>query len=57
MKLIPVDELWNCKTCFYNGPCGCTTYCDAGEGYRPAYTKLTIYEVSEEVLYNAKAED
>lgn len=57
MKLIPVEELWNCKTCFYNGPCGCTTYCDAGEGYRPAYSKLTIYEVSEEVLYNAKAED
>ena len=54
VKLIRADELWTCKTCFYNSSRGCSVWCDAGEGYRPAYDKLTKYEIAEEDLANAK---
>lgn len=42
VKLIDMNTLWKCETCFYQGPNGCKTWCDAGEGYRPAASKLEI---------------
>ena len=43
-RYIEVDSLWKCETCFYHQNGKCTTWCDCGEGYRPAYRKLTIIE-------------
>lgn len=44
-KYINIEELWKCETCFYmrNGKCQ-SKWCDAGEDYRPAYSKFTIIE-------------
>lgn len=40
MILIDAETMWKCDTCFYNRNGGCKNYCDAGEGYRPAFDKL-----------------
>ena len=40
MWLIDMNTLWKCETCFHNKYNGCDTWCDAGEGYRPAASKL-----------------
>lgn len=44
VRLIDLNTLWECETCFHNGPCGCNTWCDAGEGYRPAASKFKIID-------------
>ena len=43
-RYIEVDSLWKCETCFHYQNNKCNTYCDHGESYRPAYSKLTIIE-------------
>ena len=38
---VSVDQLCKFETCFYmKGNGKCSSYCDAGESYRPAYDKL-----------------
>ena len=45
-KYIELDCLWKCETCFYHssGKCSPAIWCDNGESYRPAYSKLTIVD-------------
>lgn len=45
-RYIEVDSLWNCETCFWhqNGKCSQDVWCEIGESYRPAYSKLVIIE-------------
>lgn len=50
MKLIRVDELWKCETCFHYRNGKCDMWCDTGESYRPAYSKFHIID-SEVVDY------
>ena len=42
MKMISLDSLWNCKTCFHYRNGKCNTWCDHLESYRPNYSKLEI---------------
>ena len=44
MQLIDMNTMWKCETCFHHGPNGCNTFCDAGEGYRPAASKFQIID-------------
>jgi hypothetical protein len=44
MRLIEMNTLWTCETCFHHGPNGCKTFCDAGESYRPAASKLKVID-------------
>jgi hypothetical protein len=44
MRLIDMNTLWQCETCFHNKYNGCDTWCDAGEGYRPAASKLSPFD-------------
>lgn len=38
--IIDTDQLFQCETCYHRGPLGCKVWCDAGESYRPAASKL-----------------
>lgn len=49
-QLIDVNELWKCETCFYKQGVCRAGWCDTGEAYRPAYSKLNIIEVTEDQL-------
>ena len=51
-KMIDVDTLWKCETCFHHKNDGCSPeiWCENGEGYRPDYNKLVIIE-AEPVKY------
>lgn len=42
--IIDTDQLFKCETCFHKGPLGCKVWCDAGESYRPAASKLKPFE-------------
>jgi hypothetical protein len=44
MKMVSVESLWQCETCFHHLSGKCNTWCDSGESYRPAYSKLNIIE-------------
>ena len=44
VRLIDMNTLWQCETCFHHYPNGCDTYCDHGESYRPAADKLTVID-------------
>lgn len=44
VKLIDMNTLWTCETCFHRKSTGCDTWCDAGESYRPAASKLKVIE-------------
>lgn len=44
VKLIDMNTMWQCETCFHKGPNGCKTWCDAGEAYRPAASKLKVID-------------
>ena len=65
-KMIDLDNLFNCNTCYFNndGKCSPNIWCENGERYRPDYSKLKIvennpltldelYEVSESEEYGA----
>jgi len=48
-EYIEIGQLWNCETCYHNGPDGCRLGlfgCDSGESYRPAYSKLKKADVA-----------
>lgn len=49
MPLIDMDTLWQCETCFHHKSYGCNTWCDAGEAYRPAASKLKVIDAVEVV--------
>lgn len=53
-QLIDVNELWKCETCFYQQGACRAGWCDAGESYRPAYSKFNIIEVTEDQLQTLK---
>ena len=44
VQIIDINTLWKCETCFHDRPGGCSTYCDYGESYRPAASKLKIID-------------
>lgn len=44
MRLIDMDSLWQCETCFHHKSYGCDTWCDAGEAYRPSASKLKVID-------------
>lgn len=44
VKLIDLNTLWKCETCFHHKSTGCDTWCDAGEAYRPAASKLKVID-------------
>lgn len=44
VRLIDMNTLWQCETCFHHYPNGCDTYCDHGESYRPAADQLTVID-------------
>ena len=44
VRLIDANTMWQCETCFYHGPNGCKTFCDAGETYRPDASKLKVID-------------
>lgn len=45
MELIDANTMWRCETCFYQNEWGCTHgYCDHGENYRPAMSKLKVVD-------------
>ncbi len=44
VRLIDMNTLWQCETCFHNRSNGCNGWCDAGEGYRPAASKFKIID-------------
>lgn len=44
VRLIDMNTLWQCETCFHHGTNGCKTWCDAGESYRPAASKFKIID-------------
>ena len=43
-RYIEIDALWKCETCFHHQNGKCNTWCECGEAYRPAYSKLAIIE-------------
>jgi len=44
VRLIDMNTLWQCETCFHHGTNGCKTWCDTGESYRPAASKFKIID-------------
>lgn len=48
-NMIDVNSLWNCETCFHHKNGKCDTWCESGESYRPAYSKLKVVEAVEVV--------
>lgn len=49
-KYIRLDDLFVCETCFHNGVRGCkAVWCDTGESYRPAVSKLKLVDAVEVV--------
>ena len=44
VRMIDMNTLWQCETCFHHYPNGCDTYCDHGESYRPAADQLTVID-------------
>ena len=48
-KYIDVSQLYKCETCVHHTRCGCNTWCENGEAYRPAMSKLKIADVVEVV--------
>lgn len=46
MRLIDVNTLWKCETCFYGkyGKCSSSVWCEIGESYRPDVNKLTFID-------------
>lgn len=55
-KYIAVDSLWKCETCFYyqNNKCSPRVWCENGECYRPAYSKLIV--INGDIIKNARWE-
>lgn len=49
-EYIDTAQLFKCETCYHMGGDGkCNSYCDAGESYRPAFSKLKTADVVEVV--------
>lgn len=49
-EYIDTAQLFKCETCYHMGGNGkCNSDCDAGESYRPAFSKLKIADVVEVV--------
>lgn len=48
-EYIDVNLLGECDTCRYYVNRKCTTFCDSGESYSPAISKLPIVDVAEVV--------
>jgi hypothetical protein len=46
-KYIDVDQLFQCETCFHHQGGKCDAWCDHGEAYRPAMSKLKIVDAVE----------
>ena len=53
-EYIRLDCLWKCETCFYHRGGSCSTWCDAGESYRPAYSVLKFSAVEAEPVVRCK---
>lgn len=47
MKMVSIDFLWQCETCFHHLSGKCDTWCENSEAYRPAYNKLKIIDAVE----------
>lgn len=56
-KYVELKQLWKCETCFHhqNGKCSSNAWCENGESYRPAYSKLTI--IKGEIIENNVKDD
>lgn len=48
---INVDQLFRCETCYHHVNGKCNTFCDIGESYRPAFSKLKVIDNVQEVKY------
>lgn len=46
MRLIDMDTMWKCETCFYHngGRCNPSIWCEHGEQYRPSMSSLEVID-------------
>lgn len=47
MDYIDTSQLFKCETCYHNLNGVCNSFCDSGESYRPAMSKLKVVDTNE----------